>query len=430
MRKFIPCLIIVFSFVGTTVGQNLIPDPGFENWDGTPGWAPGPLSCLAEWYEASGTADYHHQDPMFSGSNLTGLEDCPLGQGNTNCGFPYQGQAVLGCWKGNGPDGNREWAGIQLTEPMVAGGCYKVSFWIQNKKDDPDRLLVTNQWGMFFNDTPTPFFNASLANYAAMSDHWVASDQIVDGSEWMKLEFDYQASEAFAYAYIGFMGDYATSSNIIYNDDYLLGPYVWIDEVIVERVDPQLTLTEDIAICEGESVVLEASSNFPILWEDNQSNVLSRTVSPQQTTTYYVQTQDSTLCAIRDSIVVTVFGDQEVNFMGGEICEGADPFLLDPTILEGSWAGPGVIDATQGLFDPALAGVGGHYIAYTSDVDCSEDFLLFVEVSVPPVVDFEADVLEGCPPLEVQFNDLSATPGIAYAWDFGNGTTSTAANPT
>jgi gliding motility-associated-like protein len=424
MRKLIPCLILVFSFASTTIGQNLIPDPGFENWDGTPGWAPGPLSCLAEWYEASGTADYHHQDPMFSGSNLTGLEDCPLAQGNTNCGFPYQGQAVLGCWKGNGPDGNREWAGIELTEPMVAGGCYKVSFWIQNKEDDPDRLLVTNQWGMFFNHTPTPFFNASLANYSAMADHWVASDQIIDGSEWTKLEFDYQASEAFAYAYIGFMGDYATSSNIIYNDDYLLGPYVWIDEVVVERIDPQLTLTEDISICVGESLTLEASSNFPILWEDNQSNVLSRTVSPQQTTTYYVQTQDSTLCTIRDSIVVTVIGNQVVDFMGSEICEGADPFLLDPTITGGSWAGPGIIEAAQGLFDPTVAGVGGHDIIYTSDVDCSEDFTLFVEVSLPPVVDFEADILEGCPPLEVQFNDLSATAGIAYTWDFGNGAVS------
>jgi gliding motility-associated-like protein len=90
-------------------------------------------------------------------------------------------------------------------------------------------------------------------------------------------------------------------------------------------------------------------------------------------------------------------------------------------MANGSWAGPGIIEETQGLFDPTLAGLGDHYISFTSDVDCSEDFILLVEVTSPPVVDFEADVLEGCPPLEVQFNDLGSTAGIAYTWDFGNG---------
>lgn len=421
IRKYLLVFIITFSLSGITKGQNLIADPGFENWDGSFGWSPGSLSGLYDWYEANGTADYHNQDPMFNGSNLTGLEDCPLGEGNTNCGFPYEGQGVLGCWKGNGPDGSREWAGTQLIEPMVAGGCYKISFWIQNKKDHPDKLLATNQWGMFFNHTQIPFFNPNLTNYAAMSDHWVACEQIIDGSDWTKVEFDYQASEAFAYAYIGFMGNYATSSNIIFNDDYLLGPYVWIDEVIVERVDPQLALPDDISICKGESVTLEALSNFPVIWEDNQSNAVSRTVSPEHTTTFYVQTQDSTLCSVRDSIVVTVVGDQVVNFTGVSICDGADPLILDPNITNGSWSGTGIIDETQGLFDPVLAGVGDHYVIYNSADDCSENFTMYVEVSPPPVIDFEADVLEGCPPLDVQFNDLSAVSGIAYSWDFGNG---------
>lgn len=420
--KSIFSIIILLSLFGTAQGQNLIADPGFENWNGSYGWDPGSLSGLNDWYEANGTADYHHQ--LIPGSNLTALEDCPTGQGQEQCGVPYEGQAVLGCYKGNGPDGSKEWAGTQLLEPMVPGGCYEISFWIQNKKDHPDKLQTTNQWGMFFNHTQFPFFNPNLANFANMADHWVTCEQIIDGSEWIKLEFDYQASEAFQYAYIGYVGDFSTSSYNIYNDDWLLGPYVWIDEVIVQRIDPQLTLTDDVTICPGESVILEAFSNFPIKWEDNDSGVLTRTLSPGQTTTYYVQTLDNTLCSVRDSIVVTVVGDEIIDFAGVPICDGADPVILDPTITTGSWSGPGIIDADLGLFDPVMAGVGHHSITYISVADCSENFTMHVEVTAPPIVDFEADISQGCPPMEVHFIDMSPVSGIANTWDFGNGITS------
>ena len=388
------------------------------------GSAASPLTPLTFWYNANGTSDHHHQlNP--AGSNLSSLENCPTGQGNTECGFPFEGQGVLGCWKGNGADGNKEWAGIQLSEPMEAGACYKISFWIQNKKDEPGNEYITNQWGMFFDHTEIPFFNPSIANFASMSDHWVACEEVIDGSEWKKLEFDYQASEDFAYAYIGYMGDYSTSTFSIANDDFLLGFYVWIDEVSVTRIDPQLTLSEDISICRGETVLLEAVSNFPIKWEDNNSSATSRSVSPDSTTVYYVQTLDSTLCAIRDSIVVSIIDEQVVDFSGANICAGAAPLMLDSSVGSGTWSGTGIIDNSQGIFDPALAGIGAFAIQYVSDADCSENFTMMVTVDSVPDIDMELDQLEGCAPLEVYFDDLSPNPGVAYDWDFGNGMFST-----
>jgi gliding motility-associated-like protein len=422
-RKLLFLLIVILGFSEVTNAQNLIADSGFEIWNGTIGPNPNTLGGLTYWYNANGTPDHHHQQNP-GGSNLTSLEDCPTGNGNTQCGQPYEGEGVLGCWKGNGPDGTREWGGIQLSEPMVAGGCYEVSFGIQNKKDKLDNEYVSNQWGIFFNHTQTPFFNPNLANYANMADHWVACEEVIDGSEWRKLEFEYQASEDFEYAYIGYMGDFSTSTYSVANDNWLLGYYVWIDEVIVTRIDPQLALTDDISICEGESVLLEATSNFPINWQDTNNGVTSRTVSPLQTTTYYVQTLDSTLCTVLDSVVVTVIGNEEINFAGVDICDGAEPLILDPSIGNGTWSGPGIIDAATGLFDPKAAGVGQFAIQYTSDADCSESFIMNVEVMPPPIIDFEADILEGCPPMEVQFNDISPTTGMTYFWDFGNGNTS------
>ncbi|WP_020567229.1 T9SS type B sorting domain-containing protein [Neolewinella persica] len=423
LHKTILLVAATFAVVNTANTQNLIPDPGFELWNVVYPATPNTLSSLNYWYNSNGTSDYHHQQHP-PGSNLTSLEDCPTGEGNSECGTPYEGQGVLGCWKGNGADGSREWAGIKLSEPMVAGGCYKISFWVQNKKDDPDNEFKTNQWGLFFDHDRIPFFSPDIANYAAMSDHWVACEEVIAGSEWTKVELEYQASEDFEYAHIGYMGDYATANYSIAGDDPLLGFYVWIDEVIITRIDPQLTLNEDISICRGETVTLEAISNFPIYWEDDNSAGNSRILSPDTTTIYYVRTLDSTLCSIRDSIIVTIIDEEIFDFVGQSICVGADPLILEPNIASGTWSGQGIIDASEGLFDPDLAGAGEFFITYKSDADCSENFTIKVEVSPAPVIDLEADFLEGCAPLEVQFNDLSPTPGIAYQWNFGNGTVS------
>lgn len=48
-----------------------------------------------------------------------------------------------------------------------------------------------------------------------------------------------------------------------------------------------------------------------------------------------------------------------------------------------------------------------------------------------PILDFEADILEGCAPLTVQFTNLSqfAVPG-EYLWEFGDGSISRSDNPT
>jgi len=49
--------------------------------------------------------------------------------------------------------------------------------------------------------------------------------------------------------------------------------------------------------------------------------------------------------------------------------------------------------------------------------------------AVAPVASFTADPVEGCAPLEVQFTDTSSGVPTEWAWDFGEGGTSTAQNP-
>ncbi len=62
--------------------QNLIIDSSFEEWNNTTGSPPNTMSPLTYWYNANGTPDHHHQQNP-PGSNLTSLEPCPAGNGQT-----------------------------------------------------------------------------------------------------------------------------------------------------------------------------------------------------------------------------------------------------------------------------------------------------------------------------------------------------------
>ncbi len=407
------------------VAQNLVPNPSFENWDGTSGSGGNTLDGLDDWYQANGTADHHHTD--FSGNNLIGLSPCPLGQGNTECGMPVTGEAVLGCWKGNGIDGTREWAGVQLTQTMQIGSCYRVSFWIQNKEDDPNQLYETNQWGIFFSETMLPTFGANVIDYTNKMDQIVMTSEVIGDTIWHYIETEFPANEPYQYIYVGYQGNVANSTFTANNSSPSLGFYVWFDDITIEEITlPELTVSNDETICEGDSILISASSNYPVIWSHLDPDTTSSIwVKPQTTTTYYVQTQDSTKCSVLDSVIITVNPTDLVEYPDADvICLGVDPFILDPNSNNGTWSGSGITDAITSLFDPNLAGEGTHEIFFESNNDCNDNFILEVDVYATPTIDFAADINTGCAPVNVTFTDLTPIPGISYDWDFGNGITS------
>ena len=70
-------------------------------------------------------------------------------------------------------------------------------------------------------------------------------------------------------------------------------------------------------------------------------------------------------------------------------------------------------------------------LTYPTGHVCSSDSTTVLTVDPLPSPDFTADVLEGCLPVEVQFQDQSVdvAPGATYEWSFGDGNTSGQQNP-
>jgi PKD repeat protein len=88
---------------------------------------------------------------------------------------------------------------------------------------------------------------------------------------------------------------------------------------------------------------------------------------------------------------------------------------------------------TSGLTSPTVqynnTGIFTTVLEAQNQFGCLDTASATFEVYQLPVPDFTLDTNQGCPPVTVNFNDNSQTAN-SYAWDFGDGNTSTAQSPT
>jgi gliding motility-associated-like protein len=155
-------------------------------------------------------------------------------------------------------------------------------------------------------------------------------------------------------------------------------------------------------------------------------------------TSYVIYTVGPADCAIQDSVQVQVFQKIPANFTTiGPFCE-YDPAVTLSTIANNA-GGTWTIDGTSATtFDPPTLGPStppGYQLKYKTDlgVGCPDSVTKLVEVFPAPQVDFNADTVSGClPSVPIAFtSSVTTTPASsnAYAWSFGDASTSTLANP-
>src|SRR4029453_3635565 len=103
-----------------------------------------------------------------------------------------------------------------------------------------------------------------------------------------------------------------------------------------------------------------------------------------------------------------------------------------PVPISASWSfGDG--GTATGINAPHTYATAGTYTVclYNSYAQCNDSISQTITVNPQPPVDFTAPVTSKCePPLTVNFQDLTGGSGIAWNWNFGDGNTSTAQNPT
>ena len=207
------------------------------------------------------------------------------------------------------------------------------------------------------------------------------------------------------------------------------------DEIIV-------TVTADTAVCPGNGVEISASAtggagNYSYNWDNGLGLGATHFVSPTETTTYNVEVTDQSGCPAE---IASVTVDVATMPVAAFSSESDAPCVLPTTVnftnmstnaTGFEWLlGNGTTSTDEnptGTYDEA--GTYTVTLIATSGAGCSDTTSGTVIVDEVPMVDFTLDNAQGCAPLQVNFG-INGPTGYEYYWDFGDGSTSTAPNPT
>ncbi len=203
------------------------------------------------------------------------------------------------------------------------------------------------------------------------------------------------------------------------------------------NINPDLVLSVTPSapmICIGGSVDLTASGADDYAWAPSSglscTDCSFTTASPVTTTTYVVFGSDVNGCTGSTSVTVTASPGPNIQIT-----------QTDPVICRGDTSSLVVNGAANCTWSPVYGlntASGNHVLAYplntttytvTGDNNgCIGTGEVTVTVSMSPVVDFSADVTEGCEKLWVSFTDNTTPPVHEWFWNFGDNTTANSSN--
>ena len=116
-------------------------------------------------------------------------------------------------------------------------------------------------------------------------------------------------------------------------------------------------------------------------------------------------------------------------------CSDAPAFNLIATVADsfpdGIWSGPGIVDTVNGIFDPAVAGVGIHTVRFVTDPNgCPGQDVASLTVLPVPVAAFTLpDSICISDTAVIEFTGMADT-SATFTWNFSGGTSAGAPNDT
>jgi gliding motility-associated-like protein len=358
LRKMIRKIVLVtacwsLSVASAVVAQNLVVNPSFEL---TTSNCSSPFgegySELIDWDDTNSGNDTCTTPDLFSACNLLIGGMGPTHMPNSQLGYQYShtGTRHAGFISHELGSQYREYVQGRISTPLTAGQTYCVSFYVSLANNS---LFATNNMGIRFTNAnyqhnACPGSSNSLINLAPQLN---STCTISDTAGWIRLQWDYVAAGGEQYFVIG---------NFFNNA--------------------------------GTNIV-----NHPVAG--------GGMTLPMPFAYYFVDDVSITpaTCCAADIVPVP------------NVCVSDAPFTLAavpplgascaPLGVIGTWSGPGITNATTGLFDPSVAGPGTH--AITFQLACGT--IVTTSVIVSPCT-----AMTIC--LESN-GDLTASNGVApYQW--------------
>lgn len=144
-------------------------------------------------------------------------------------------------------------------------------------------------------------------------------------------------------------------------------------------VPPTMTFTQETCAgsCNGTATATVGAGGvgpFTYQWNAAAGNQTTQTATGLCAGTYTVSVTDGVGCVSTGTVTVTS-GAASANATitpSGPYCESSAAVNLTAATGGGTWSGNGITNATNGTFDPDIAGVGTHTITYTIAGPCGD----------------------------------------------------------
>jgi len=301
------------------IGQNLVPNPSFETVTSCPNFA-SQIDKAAPWFNPNaGTPELFHGCATW-GSYVSVPATSTGGFQYARTGVGYAGLYVF---RSNIPD-MREYIEVPLTNPLVAGQCYYFEMYVNQPNDH--ELTCDGIGARFSNGVLQPPTSGFVMNLPAHIDN-SSGTLLADTTGWMKISGSYTAQGGEDHLVIGNFRDNANTvwSFLQGNVWYENSAYLYVDDVSVTPFDPNLDLGNDTLLCDGSSILLDATyPGATYLWNDGST---AATLTAAQTGTYWVEVFAGS-CSERDTVVVDHLNPPSIDLGPDvEICQEKEVLL-------------------------------------------------------------------------------------------------------
>lgn len=229
---------LLFVALPNCVAQNWVPNPSFEETD-TCSFGLG-FGGLQDWFSAYLHADY-----------LQGCLSYGTGNGLPLNSFTFQepldGSSCIGLFSyyQNGVEQQREWAMVELMEPLVAGQTYFASFYANagfgGNAQYPQIWLASSNIGMLFTVHPRPWVQGDAYPPTPNLSQVRRTSILTDTVGWTLVSGSFVADSAYRYLMVGNFYTNAMTDTLHFASPESVFPwyprgYTLIDKVCVSPV--------------------------------------------------------------------------------------------------------------------------------------------------------------------------------------------------
>ena len=232
MKSILLILTIFISLL--SFGQNLVPNPGFDNFSSCPTGL-NEAYKLDDWFYVTnhfGTPDLY----ATCGPAAVGVPASTGGTQNPRSGTAYAGFVVYASmWSPNW----REYLQVKLTSPLVAGESYDISAWV-NLRDD----IFKTCDGFGFHFTTSILTSASTSSALSIPPSLDNTTTINSTVGWAQIGGVYIATGGEEYLTIGNFRDDANTNN----NGFFGQSFIFVEDVSVTVISPLPVELNDFSV--------------------------------------------------------------------------------------------------------------------------------------------------------------------------------------